>query len=158
MPFALFFVATILIVTAFRGTTGQFFSTLTGDIAGFVVWIVAIGVVGAIGYIPGLKKISDGFLVLILLVMFISNKGFFANFNQQINAIKTDATSGGLGSTPVANGAGSTPNIFQGGSGINPIEGLTPLSSNLDNPNGGISTTTETPQELENSPGFVSFI
>lgn len=140
MPFALFFVATILIVTAFRGTTGQFFSTLTGDIAGFVVWIVAIGVVGAIGYVPGLKKISDGFLVLILLVMFISNKGFFANFNQQINAVKTAAASNGVGSTPTQNGAGIAPFLPQE-NGVDPIEGLTPLTSNLNNPNGGISTT-----------------
>lgn len=102
MPFALLAIAAIFIVTGFRGTTSQFLSTFTADVKGFFPWIVSIIVIGAIGYIPGLKKFSDGFLILVLLVLFISNKGFFSQFNSQLSQAGTaPATSP---STNVADG------------------------------------------------------
>jgi len=87
MPFVLIAVGLLLIVVAFRGTQDQFFSLLKGDLTGsnnFFYWVVSILVVGAIGYIPKLKGVSDAFLVLIMLVLFISNKGFFSQFNAQL--------------------------------------------------------------------------
>lgn len=95
MPFALIAIAAIFIVTGIKGTASSFLSTLGTDMKGFVVWIVAIGVVGAVGFIPGLKKISDAFLVLILLVIFLSNnkqQNLFASFNQQIRSGASSAT------------------------------------------------------------------
>lgn len=56
-------------------------------------------VIGAIGYIPKLKGISDAFLVLVLLVLFISNRGFFNSFNAQIQS-GTATTTPSTGTTP----------------------------------------------------------
>lgn len=84
MPFAIIFIALILIVTGFKGTTGTLTANITQDAKEIFVPVIAIFVIGAIGYIPGLKKVSDGFLALILLAMFLSNRGFFSKFNQAI--------------------------------------------------------------------------
>lgn len=88
MPFALIFLGILFVVVGYRGTQGDLVELLKGDFTGqgnFIYWIVSIIVVGAVGYIPKLKSISDGFLVLILLVLFISNQGFFSQFTSQIS-------------------------------------------------------------------------
>lgn len=99
MPFALIIFGTVFVIVGVRGTQTQFFTLLQGDFTGsgnFIYWIISIFVIGAVGYIPKLKGISDGFMVLVLLVLFISKGnpngtggGFFQQFN---NAIKTTNT------------------------------------------------------------------
>ena len=89
MPLAIILIAMIFIVTGFKGTTGDLFTQIRGDAAQIAIPFIAIILIGAVGYIPGLKKISDGFLALVLVGMFLSNKGFFAKFNQQLHAIAT---------------------------------------------------------------------
>lgn len=39
----------------------------------FGVWLLAIVIIGAVGYIPGLKPVSWAFLVLVIVVMFLTN-------------------------------------------------------------------------------------
>jgi hypothetical protein len=47
--------------------------------------IVAILAVGAVGFIPKMKVLSDSFLVLILVSMMVADKGgFFKLFQQQL--------------------------------------------------------------------------
>lgn len=99
MPFILIIVGVLLFVTAIRGTTGQLASMLAQDVfgtQGFVVWFVAVIVVGAIGYIKPLKGLSDAFLLLLIIVLFLSNRGFFAQFNA---AIKSANAGLGVGTT-----------------------------------------------------------
>jgi hypothetical protein len=93
MAFILILAGLVLFVTAYQGTTGQLGSMLVQDVfgtqgqGGFIYWIVAIGIVGAVGYIKSLKGLSDAFIGLLLLVLFISNKGFFAKFNAALGQI-----------------------------------------------------------------------
>ena len=84
MPFALILAGIALILVGYQGTQTQFFALLEGDIPKFTVWGVAIFIIGAIGYIPKAKDLSNAFLVLVILGLFISNRGFFKNFNQAI--------------------------------------------------------------------------
>lgn len=51
----------------------------------FTVWIVAIIAVGAIGYVQALKPVANAFLALIIVVLILSNKGFFAQFTQTVS-------------------------------------------------------------------------
>lgn len=91
MPFILIAVAIILLVTAFQGTTGQMVRMLDDDIfgpKGYIYWFVAIFVVGAIGYIKAFKTLSDTFIFLIVLVLILSHRGLFAQFNQALAAIR----------------------------------------------------------------------
>jgi hypothetical protein len=67
-------------------------TTIKGDFTGensFFVWMIALFVVGAIGYVPKLKPFSVAMLTLVLLSIFLSNSngengGFFVQFNKQV--------------------------------------------------------------------------
>lgn len=65
--------AAILVVAAIRGTQGDLFTALGQDVPAFVVWGAAILAVGVLGYIKPLKPISQGLLVLLLVVLFMNN-------------------------------------------------------------------------------------
>lgn len=87
MPFVLVIVGILLIVTGAQGTYKQFGSQVASDFTGkgnFEYWIAAIGTVGAIGYIQALQTISRLLMALIIIVMFLSNRGFFVKLQQAI--------------------------------------------------------------------------
>jgi hypothetical protein len=92
MPFVLIIVGIFLFVSAVRGTSGQLATLLKNDLTGsgsFLYWFVAILVIGGIGYIPALKKLSDAFLVLVILALFVANRGFFSQFNTALKQISS---------------------------------------------------------------------
>jgi hypothetical protein len=91
MPFALLIIGAVLLVSGVRNTTGGqngLFALLTSDFTdtgqgSFTHWILAILVIGMIGYIDSLQKLSRMFLVLVIISMVVSNGGFFQKFNQE---------------------------------------------------------------------------
>jgi hypothetical protein len=102
MPFALLIVGVFLLVAGVRGTQNTLFALVKGDFTGtdnFIYWLLAILIIGAIGYIPKLKPISTGFLVLVIVVLFLSKGGFFAQFTSAI------------GTTGAASSNASVPNL-----------------------------------------------
>jgi len=58
--------------------------TREGDIPPFQVWVIAIFVAGSLGYIKTFKGVANAFLVLIMVTMLISNRGFFDKFMQAL--------------------------------------------------------------------------
>jgi hypothetical protein len=101
MPFALILAGLALILVGYQGTQAQFFTLVESDVPHFAVWGVAIFIIGAIGYIPRAKDLSNAFLVLVILGLFISNRGFFAKFNQAVGI-------GGASVSPATSGTGTT--------------------------------------------------
>jgi hypothetical protein len=98
MPFALLIVGIVLLSAALRGQAGTLFSTLKSDFTGsgnYIYWVVAILVVGSVGYVKKLQPISDAFLGLVLIVLFLSNKGFFSQF---MSALQSPSNCPSLGS------------------------------------------------------------
>jgi putative exporter of polyketide antibiotics len=101
MPFALIIIGVVLVVASVRNTQGDLYTLVKGDFTGqnnYVYWMLSILLVGSLGYIPSLTKLSRVFLVLILVVLLLHKQGFFTMFQQQISA-----------SLPNASGSGSTP-------------------------------------------------
>lgn len=89
MPFALVIIGLVLIVTGAKDTYREFGAELVEDFTGpgnFTYWIVSIGAVGALGYVPALRGISRAFLALIVLSMVLSNRGVFAKLTQALQA------------------------------------------------------------------------
>jgi hypothetical protein len=89
MPFALIIVGIILLIAGVRGQIGNLASLIKSDFTGsgnYIYWVVAILAVGSIGYVKKLQPISDAFLALVLIVLLLSNKGFFAQFMTGISA------------------------------------------------------------------------
>lgn len=102
MTFAFLIVGILLLVSAVRNTQSQLFTLVKGDLTGsdnFLYWIVAILVIGALGYVKELKGFSTAFLVLIAVGIVLSNKGFFASFQQQLSGASGQATNVGSGNT-----------------------------------------------------------
>jgi hypothetical protein len=102
MTFGFLLIGAVLLVAAVRNTQGQLFHNVAGDFTGprnFVYWVLAIWLIGAIGYAKPLKTFSDLFLALVIVGLLLSNKGFFASFQQQIGTTAS--------STGTAAGAGS---------------------------------------------------
>lgn len=105
MPFALIAIGLLLVITAYNNTQTVLSAQLQKDISGstgFIYWIAAIVIVGAIGYIKPLEPVSRVFLALILVVLFLTNQGVFSQFNAALGG-----AAGGIG-TGSAKGAGDT--------------------------------------------------
>lgn len=86
MPFALLIVGLLLVVSAVRNTSDDLLKLVKSDLTGknnFSYWMISILIIGSIGYIPSMAKLSRSFLVLVIVTLFLSNNGFFDKFNQQ---------------------------------------------------------------------------
>lgn len=87
MPVFMIFVGLILLVAAIRGTQKDLFEVLRDDFTGsgnYFVWVVAVGVIVAFGYIEKLRPISNAFLTLVVVVIFLANKGLIPSFFAQV--------------------------------------------------------------------------
>lgn len=117
MPFVLLIIGVVLVVAGVRNTQSLLFSLLKDDLTGqgsFIPWLVAIAVIGGLGYIKPIRPITTAFLVLLIVVLFLSNGGFFQKF--------IGATGIGTGSASLSN-----PLTLSNASGAQSLQGLTPL-------------------------------
>ena len=91
MPFVLILIGTLMLVTSVQGTQAQFATQLARDGQGFIKYGIAVGVVGAAGYVSDLQTISRLFMALILVSLVLSNSksgvGLIGNFQNAINGI-----------------------------------------------------------------------
>lgn len=87
MPIFILFVGVMLVVVGINNKLPELTALLKEDFkpsngqAPFQVWIVAIFVTGSLGYIKSMRPVANAFLVLIIVTLLLSNKGFFAQFN-----------------------------------------------------------------------------
>lgn len=108
MPFALVIIGLIVVVAAVRDQLSTLSNLVIGDFTGsgnFIYFFVAIIVLGSIGYIEKLKPVSDAFLILVIVVLFLHNRGVFSQFQSALGtATAPKLNTGGLDLTnPFAN-------------------------------------------------------
>jgi membrane-bound acyltransferase YfiQ involved in biofilm formation len=92
MPFVFIIIGLTLLISGVRDTQDALFTLLQNDFQGqqsFIPWIVAILIIGMLGYIETIKPISRSFLVLLILVLFLSNGGFFSKFSAALAPYST---------------------------------------------------------------------
>lgn len=102
-----------LIFVGLRGDPAALLALVESDFSGpnnFVYWLAAMAILGALGYIESLKGLSRLFMVLVLIVLFLDNGGFFAQFQAYLNS------TAGNSSIPVASNVTPQPNA----SGVTP--------------------------------------
>lgn len=124
MPLALILLGVLFLTAAVRGDkcNGQqcsdlLFKTLKDDFTGpnnFVYWGIALFIIGGAGYYKPLKPLSNAFLGLIILVLFISNRGFFARFMEQIKSTTVAQSNVGSGNSIEQNVTGLVSSILKG--------------------------------------------
>jgi len=89
MPLAFLIIGIVFLIAAVRGEHKKFFKLLKEDFTGpdnFIKWGLAIFLIGAVGYYRPLKPVSAAFMTLLVIVLFLSHKGFFNQFMSQIGA------------------------------------------------------------------------
>lgn len=94
MPMFLLLLGIMFLTAAVRGKdkVDLLFSTIKDDFTGpnnFFEWGVALFVIGAVGYYKPLKPVSTAFMTLLIVVLFLSNKGFFNEFMSQVKGTET---------------------------------------------------------------------
>lgn len=101
MGLPLLVIGLLMIVVGARGTYAQFGQQVASEFEGqnsFTNWIIALGAIGALGYVPQLQRISRWAMALVVLAIFLSNKGFFAKFQQALAQGPTQPATPGSGS------------------------------------------------------------
>lgn len=89
MGLVLLIAGLLMVITGARGTYAQFGSLVAGEFQGqnnFTYWFLSFMGLGAIGYIPKLQTVSRLLMTLVLLVLVLSHKGFFAQFTAALKA------------------------------------------------------------------------
>lgn len=84
MPLLFIGSGVVLVITGLNGDAGELWNLLASDFTGsnnFFYWMFAILMLGAVGYIKGLEGLSRMFMVLVVLVLFLDNGGFFTQLN-----------------------------------------------------------------------------
>lgn len=120
MSFALLIVGIVFLVASIKNTQSSLFTLIQGDFTGsqnFIFWLVAILLIGALGYVKKLQPISTAFLFLVVLVLILTRGnpsavggGFFTRFTSAIQATQQASPTAATGTT--ATGANSILNIF----------------------------------------------
>lgn len=118
-------IGAILVVAAIRDSHGDLFSALATDVPAYAVWATAIIAIGSIGFVPGLKPVSRGLLVLVLVVLVLRNyQPIIAGFNTAWSGNATGTTS-----NPSSGNAASPSEIVVGPSTSNFHFGQFPFGS-----------------------------
>lgn len=81
MPFVLIVIGVTLLVAGAQDTQGKLFALIQGDFVkrpSFIPWIVALLVIGMLGYIDAIRSLMRAFLGLVIIGILLSNRGFFA--------------------------------------------------------------------------------
>lgn len=88
----------ILILTGVKGDPGKLWELIAGDFAGqnnYIYWMLSILALGSLGYIAQLKSLSRLFVVLVVIVLLLDNRGFFAQLQAFINSSQNAKPSAG---------------------------------------------------------------
>lgn len=111
MGIPLVLAALILGIAAYRDAIEYLGTNLEQDFKGFLPWLAAIAAIGALGLIPKARVPAHALLALVFLVLFISNKGIFANIQNITSSIKSPPASGGVATVKEGTVTGSTSTV-----------------------------------------------
>ena len=121
MILAILIIGAVLLVAAIRNSQDALFTALGQDVPGYVVWAAAIIAIGMVGYVKGLKPVSQALLVLVFVALILSNntwQNILAGFQSaQKSGVKAGGgTFGGQGVTGSwSSGDASTASSIAGG-------------------------------------------
>jgi hypothetical protein len=88
----------ILILSGWKGDPSELLKLVEGDFSGphnYVYWMVSILVLGSLGYVEQLRKLSRLFVALVVIVLLLDNRGFFAQLQAFINSSQGSTTTTG---------------------------------------------------------------
>lgn len=94
MPFLFIAIGSSLVLSGIVGNPSDFFQLVFNDFEGsgsgstvqhgYIYWVIAIIVLGLLGYVESLKGLSRTFVALVIVVLLLHNQGFFSQFQKQV--------------------------------------------------------------------------
>lgn len=87
MPFVFIFMGVVMVVSSVRGTNDDLAKLLRNDFTGqnnFIYWAFSILVLGAMGYVKAIQPATRMFMLLVVVALFLSNKGVFAQLQKAL--------------------------------------------------------------------------
>lgn len=87
MPFALIVIGIILAIASYRNTLPELFSIIkdvTADSKGFGYWIIASIILGFLASIQSIKKPTNAFMILLMLVLLLRKRGTLEQLATQL--------------------------------------------------------------------------
>jgi hypothetical protein len=102
MPIALITIGLVMIIAAGRDQSAALVKLVQGDFQtnaagtpGFLQWILAFVLVGALGFVPKLKPLSVAFMALLLVAIFLTKGvGFFDKLTAAFNGKQAASATG----------------------------------------------------------------
>jgi hypothetical protein len=97
MPFIFIGTGLVLVFVGLQGNPAKLYALIAADFTGpnsFIYWMIAILILGALGFIPSLEKLSRLFMLLVLVVLFLDNGGFFQQFQAFVKSTTQPAKQG----------------------------------------------------------------
>jgi hypothetical protein len=108
MPAVLILIGAVLLVSAYRNSQGQLATALESDVPPFLKWGLALGAVGALGFVPGMKVPSRYLLALVIVVLVLHNyTKIFAGFTSLSQATPAPSQAAVTPATQLATQPGS---------------------------------------------------
>lgn len=104
MPLAFITIGIILILTGIKGDAVKLGKLVVADFKGqngnkgYAYWMIAILVLGAVGYIKGFQPVSRAFMILVVVVLLLHNQGFFKSLQDQVLTSPSGPAGGAGGS------------------------------------------------------------
>lgn len=134
MPLAAIILGAIILDLAFRGTEHEFAQQLGKDFgagSSFLSWAAAIVILGALGYVPALHRVSTLALGLVIVVMVLKNGGLFQQLSNVITSPPQPAPAISLASYQ-SSGAGAAGGLLGAATNnLGPLAGIATLGGLL---------------------------
>jgi hypothetical protein len=92
MPLFFLLVGVLLVIVGINDRVSDLVTLLKDDFApsdgqpSFILWILIIGAVGLLGGIKSLKPVSNAFLLLLVIVVLLGNRGFIGKFTDALKS------------------------------------------------------------------------
>lgn len=109
MAFVFLIIGAVILTSGVRGTQDDLFKLVQGDFdpslqqagqSSFIPWILAILIIGALGYVKQLRSLSHGFMALVIIAMILKAYKVNPNLFQQFNSALGINPSGTVSSAP----------------------------------------------------------
>ena len=91
MPIVMLAFGIVLAWVGIRGTHGALGKLIGEDLKGYVFWVIAIVMIGSLGYIKTLRPLSVGFLTLLMIGLLLNNPGIWQEIDRLTKAFRSIA-------------------------------------------------------------------
>jgi hypothetical protein len=121
MIIGIILIGLILISSSLKGTEHELGNQLQVDLLGsngFIGWIVAITLIGVLGYLPAFNKASKYLMLLLFVVIVVQNRNVFANVQTGVEQAVAQGPAPTVAPPVVSSFSGG------GGAGSNPLGAL----------------------------------